>query len=1555
MKRLLLCVAAGLLLFSTPTRAQTELFFSEYIEGTSNNKALEIYNGTGAAINLSTGGYVIEMYFNGSATAGTTIALTGSVANGDVYVLAQAAANATILAQADQTSSASWYNGDDAVVLRKGGVVIDVIGQIGFDPGTEWGTGLTSTADNTLRRKASILAGDTNGADAFDPAVEWDGFATDTFGGLGSHLTSDAAPFVSSTTPTNGAANVTTNADILINFNEAVNVSGNWFSLSGSISGAHTATVSGGPQNFTLNPDVDFANSETVTVTIFAALVTDQDANDPPDNMTTNSIFSFTTLASVVTSPLRINELNSDTPGTDALEFVELYDGGAGNTSLDGLVVVFYNGSNDLSYAAFDLDGKTTNAAGFFLLGNSGVLPAPGLTFAGNLLQNGADAVAIYFGNASDFPNNTPVTTANLIDAVVYDTDDADDPGLLVLLNSGQPQVNEGTFSSAPDQAIARVPDGGVARNTSTYVQQMPTPGGTNVPREIWQIQGSGLASPFATQYVPAQNNVVTATASNGFTMQTPAARTDNDAQTSDGIFVFTSSAPAVNVGDMVNVYGQVVEFFDFTEYSNSPNVTVVSSGNPLPAPVQLDAFTPSPNQPQAATEFERFEGMRVEITNGVVAGPNQFFASDPIAEVFIVAGPNRPFREPGIEYPGLSGLPVWDGNPEIFEFDPDRLGQPNLAIPAGSTFSATGVLGFEFSDYEFWPTQYSINAVTLPRPVRARNAGEATVATLNLHLLYDTINDPGGDDVATPLEYATKLNKLSLYIRTLLGAPDILAVQEAEKLAVLQDLANKINTDDASLTYTPYLLEGNDVGGIDVGFLVRNTVTVNSVTQFGKTDIFTFDGSLLHDRPPLLLDANLPNGTAISVLCVHQRSLNDIDDPVSGNRVRLKRHTQADSVARIVQRLQNSKPFINLVVTGDFNAFQFTDGYVDVLGQIMGTPSDASQALIPGTDQVNPDLINKVLALPAAEQYSFNFGGSAQVLDHALVSQTLNPAITGVAYARGNSDAAENLESDGTTPLRASDHDGLVLYLTPVPVNADAGADQEICFGQSTTIGGAPTGSGGTGTLTFSWMPVNGLNDPSAANPMASPTATTTYTVTVTDANNSKATDQMTVTVNPRPAVNAGADRSIFVGQSVALGARPTATGGTPPYIFNWTPTAGLNNPAAANPNARPVVTTKYFVNVTDAKGCSNLDSVTITVRDEVFLAQEYIHFHGPRASEGNMHANGSINFHIGRPSVIKGNLEAVEDILIRAKNTIDGNVTAGHHVSLIGNAKVTGAVNIAPVPAVPFPALTFTAGGKNITVGSKQSLTLPPGSYGEVKVLNGGKLTLASGQYYMSKFEMNSSAQLTVDVAAGPATINIVGNFKFGDKAKVVITPTEPMASAQVGFIALTSASIEIGERAVVRGAIIAPNAMVTLQEDCQFKGSISAEKIDVHSGARFFPHGSTSLLKSDELDDASESVDVQSPVTSYQLEQNYPNPFNPSTKIEFSVLEAGDVQLAIYNLQGQEIRTLISGPLEAGRHAIRWNGRDNTGKLAPSGVYLYKLRVNGFEETRKMTLMK
>ena len=289
------------------TGASTELFFSEYVEGTSTNKALEIYNGTGAPVNLAAGLYGIQMFFNGSPNAGLTINLNGTIAPGDVFVIAQTTADPLILAQADQLSSAGWYNGNDAVALVRGLERIDVIGQIGFDPGTEWGSGLTSTMDNTLRRKGTIEAGDPLGSDAFDPAVQWDGFATNTFDGLGQHTITpgDSAPSVSNTSPASGAGDVALDANVSITFSEDVGVSGSWFSITCGTSGAHGAVVTGGPLTFTLDPTADFAPSETCTVTVSAAQVSDTDTADPPDGMAADYAFSFSTLA----PPVRIHDI----------------------------------------------------------------------------------------------------------------------------------------------------------------------------------------------------------------------------------------------------------------------------------------------------------------------------------------------------------------------------------------------------------------------------------------------------------------------------------------------------------------------------------------------------------------------------------------------------------------------------------------------------------------------------------------------------------------------------------------------------------------------------------------------------------------------------------------------------------------------------------------------------------------------------------------------------------------------------------------------------------------------------------------------------------------------------------------------------------------------------------------------------------------------------------------------------------------------------------------------------------------------------------------------
>lgn len=161
------------------------LFFSEYIEGSGNNKALEIYNAGPLGLDLSA--CSVRLYSNGASSPSASVTLSGTLMPGQTYVLCNPGSAPAVLAACQlPNGSVVNYNGDDAVELFCDGATRDVIGQIGFDPGSEWAGGGVSTLNRTLCRKPAIITGDTNGGDAFDPSVEWLGYPVDSFSGLGS-------------------------------------------------------------------------------------------------------------------------------------------------------------------------------------------------------------------------------------------------------------------------------------------------------------------------------------------------------------------------------------------------------------------------------------------------------------------------------------------------------------------------------------------------------------------------------------------------------------------------------------------------------------------------------------------------------------------------------------------------------------------------------------------------------------------------------------------------------------------------------------------------------------------------------------------------------------------------------------------------------------------------------------------------------------------------------------------------------------------------------------------------------------------------------------------------------------------------------------------------------------------------------------------------------------------------------------------------------------------------------------------------------------------------
>lgn len=529
------CLCTGLLL--TATQARADLLINEVDAdqvGTDSAEFVELYNTGPGTVDFSTSPHVL-VFFNGDSTGDASylaVDLVGSVAANDYYVVGSTpVANLDLDACGSPNCTNLIQNGTDAVALYtgtsasfsngEGPTMTGLVDALVYDtsdaddtallsvltPGqpqiNENGNGMKDTesmqrcpdgAGGALVTTSYGLGAPTPGtANSCGPATGACIFA-DT-----SCIETDEADCMTQggtyqgddTFCPSGACILPDNScDVLEPF-DCTAASGNYLgdgttctsgacilmdssciethpAVCSSMSGTYQGDGTNCPSGACILPN-------TTCIITYEVDCTNQGGTYQGDN----------TMCPTPTSTMLINEVDADQAGTDTAEFVELYNAGASTIdfSTSPHVLVFYNGNGDTSYMAVDLTGSVA-PGDYYVAGITGVAnldldicSMPGCT---SVIQNGADAVALYANTAAQFPNGTAVTSTSLIDAVVYGTSDSDDPELLAALTPGQPQVDEGAVDSAIE-SIQRCPDGaGGALNTGSYTTATPTPGTSN-------------------------------------------------------------------------------------------------------------------------------------------------------------------------------------------------------------------------------------------------------------------------------------------------------------------------------------------------------------------------------------------------------------------------------------------------------------------------------------------------------------------------------------------------------------------------------------------------------------------------------------------------------------------------------------------------------------------------------------------------------------------------------------------------------------------------------------------------------------------------------------------------------------------------------------------------------------------------------------------------------------------------------------------------------------------------------------------------------------------
>ncbi len=730
-------------------------------------------------------------------------------------------------------------------------------------------------------------------------------------------------------------------------------------------------------------------------------------------------------------------------------DYVQLYNRGTTTVNLSGWSVQ-YASTAGTTWQVTTLSGTLAAGSRYLVaesMGTGGTQDLPTPDAAGTIAMSAtAGKVALSMSSTALTCGATCAGTDGVRDFVGYGgANDAEGGHPAPLLSNTTAAIRAGDGATDTDDNAADF-TAGTPEPSGSGGSTPPPPGIPGL--QIHDIQGAALSSPYAGKTVEDVPGIVTAVGAQQLWMQDPTP--DSDSGTSEGITVFTGSKPTAAVGDAVTVTGLVKEFrpgsttstnLATTEIEN-PTVTITAHNQPVPKPVliglggRIPPFTVIDGGDNGDIEhshtydphrngidfWESLEGMRVELLNAQVVGPTNEFGETSVVPVGSSIRTSRG---------GIVARPN-DFNPERVVLAPTLATVPTANVGDSYSGATTGVLDYDFGNYEILPTTSpQLHKGNLQREVTRKQTGnELAVATFNVENL-------------APSDPQSKFDTLGQYAVHNLASPDVLALEEIQDndgatddgvVAADQTLQKLIDAIKAAGGPTYRWAEidptndadgGQPGGNIRVAFLYRTDRGLQFIAR-GKGDATTATtvSADSHHEPQLSLSPGriAPTNSAwqasrkplagefsyrghtVFVIANHFDAKIG-DDPLFGRFQPIKepsavqRHEQATLVHDFVGQIENIDPNADVVVVGDLNDYDF---------------SQTTSILTAGHE-----LVDLPSTLPIQERYTYVFEGNSEVLDHILLS----PALAG-SYSYQpvhlNSEFADQI----------SDHDPQVVRL---------------------------------------------------------------------------------------------------------------------------------------------------------------------------------------------------------------------------------------------------------------------------------------------------------------------------------------------------------------------------------------------------------------------------------------------------------------------------------------------------------------------------------------------